>query len=231
MSGPIRYEKTGVLARITLDDGKANAMSVPWFEALGAALDRAEADGAGALVVAGREGFLSGGLDLKVLGGLTPDGVTELARAFARTMLRVFTLPIPAVAAVTGHAIAGGAVLAMACDTRFATAGAYKIQLNEVAIGLPMPTWMAQIAASAVPSQRWTEAMLHARAYPPEEAHAAGIVGGVGASAAEALERAVAAARALPLLDRAAYAESKKRLRAPALERSLAALDAETRRG
>jgi enoyl-CoA hydratase len=230
VSDAIRYEKAGALAHITLDDGKANAMSVPWFAELGAALDRAEADGAGALVVAGRTGFFSGGLNLKVLGTLTPDGVAELARAFAHTMLRVFALPIPTVAALTGHAIAGGAVLAMACDARFATSGAFKIQLNEVAIGIPMPTWMAQIASSAVPSHRWTEALLHARPYTPDEAHAAGIVGGVGASPEDALKLADAAASALTLLNRGAYAESKKRLRALSLERALGALDAETRR-
>jgi len=122
LSEPIRYEKTDSVARIGLDDGKANAMSVPWFDALGAALDRAEADGAGAIVIAGRAGFFSGGLDLKLLPTLSKDELRHLSESFARVMLRVHGLGIPTVAAVTGHAIAGGAVLAMACDARVLTA-------------------------------------------------------------------------------------------------------------
>jgi enoyl-CoA hydratase len=230
VSDPIRYEKSGAVARIVLDDGKANAMSVPWFEALDGALDSAEADGAGALVISGRAGFFSGGLNLKVLGTLTPEGVSELARHFAQTMLRVFALPMPTVASITGHAIAGGAVLAFACDTRIATAGAFKLQLNEVAIGIPMPTWMATIAASAVPTYRLTEALLHARAYTPEEAKAIGFVSALGATPEETETLAASAASQLAQLHRAAYAESKRRVRAPALERARASLDAETRR-
>lgn len=230
MGDPVRYEKTGAIASIHLDDGKANAMSVTWFDALGDALDRAERDAAGALVLCGRAGFFSGGLDLKLLPTLAPGELQTLADRFARTMLRVFALPIPTVAALTGHAIAGGAVLAMACDLRFATSGAFKIQLNEVAIGIPMPTWMALIAASAVPSQHLTGALLLARTFSPDDALGCGLVDGLAASADETIRRAVNAAGPLALLPRAAYAESKRRLRGPVVERALEALAAEARR-
>jgi len=227
MGAPIAYERSGPIARIRLDDGKANAMSVPWFEALTAAFDRAEAEGAAAVLLSGRNGFFSGGLDLRLLQTLSPEGLRNLADTLARSVLRVFASSLPTVAAIGGHAIAGGAVLAMACDVRFATVGAYRLQLNEVAIGIPMPTWMAMVAASAVPSHRLSEALLHARAFSPDEALALGIVSALGGQSEETETLAQAAAGALAGLSRAAYAESKRRLRGPVVERALEGLAAE----
>jgi len=209
----IGYELADGIARVTLDDGKANAMSVAWFAELGAALDRAQADGAGALLLRGRPRFFSGGLDLKLLPTLSPAELRELSETFARTFLRVHAFPIPTVACVTGHAIAGGAVLAFACDARFASAGPFRIQMNEVAIGIPLPSWMVFIAESAIPATSRNDFLLHARAYTPAEALARGIVDGVGATPEETERLAGERAASLLQLNRAAYAESKRRLR------------------
>ena len=217
----IDYPRVDGLARITLDDGKANAMSVPWFVELGAALDRALADGAGALLVRGRPRFFSGGLDLKLLPALSPAGLRELSETFARTLLRVHAFPIPTLACVTGHAIAGGAVLAFACDARFATEGPFRIQMNEVAIGIPLPSWMLFIGESAIPATARNEFLLHARAYTPAEALARGIVDGVGATPEETERLASERATSLLQLNRPAYAESKRRLREAGTARAL----------
>lgn len=223
----MRYEIDGKIARIVFDDGKANAMSVPFFEELGALLDRAESEGAGALVLAGRQGMFSGGLDLKLLPTLSRDGLRELSAAFARTMLRVYTLPIPTVAAVTGHAIAGGAVLAFACDRRYAVDGRFRLQLNEVAIGIPMPSWMAAIASSAIPPGQHVAALLHARAYAPAEALALGIVDGLVPEGGDVVRHATEHTADVAALPRDAYATSKRRLRAAEVERVLALLESE----
>jgi enoyl-CoA hydratase len=217
----IAYEIEGGIARITLDDGKANAMSTAWFVELGAALDRAQADAAGALLVRGRPRFFSAGLDLKLLSSLPPAGLRELSETFARTLLRVHAFPIPTVACVTGHAIAGGAVLAFACDARIATAGPYRIQMNEVAIGIPLPSWMLFIGESAIPATARNEALLHAHGYTPDEALARGIVDGVGATPEEAERLASGRARSLLALNRTAYTESKRRLRETGVNRAL----------
>ena len=217
----IAYENLGSIARITLDDGKANAMSLPWFNELGAALDRAEADAAGALLVRGRPRFFSGGLDLKLLPSLPPAGLRELSEMFAHTLLRLHAFPIPTVACVTGHAVAGGAVLAFACDARFATEGPYRIQMNEVAIGIPLPSWMLFIGESAIPATARNEALLHAHAYTPSEALARGIVDGVAATPEEAERLANERARSLLPLHRAADTESKRRLRETGVARAL----------
>lgn len=223
----IRYDLEGGIARISLDDGKANAMSVPFFEELGAVLDRAEADGAGAVLFCGRPGMFSGGLDLKLLPSLTREGLHDLSRAFARTMLRVFTLPIPTVAACTGHAIAGGAILAFACDRRYAVEGPFRIQMNEVAIGIPLPSWMLLVAGSAIPPRWHVDALLHARTYSPREAHERGFLTGLVPEGGDVVAHATAAATDLLALHREAYATSKRRLRGADTERVLELLEHE----
>jgi enoyl-CoA hydratase len=221
------YELTDRIARITLDDGKANAMSVPFFEELGALLDRAERDGAGAIVIAGRAGMFSGGLDLKLLPTLDRAQLADLSRSFARTMLRVFTLPIPTVAACTGHAIAGGAVLSFACDVRCAHDGPFRIQMNEVAIGISVPSWMLLIGASAIPPRHHVEAMLHARVYAPREAFERGILDEVVPREGDVVAHATQRAAALLPLAREAYAVTKKRMREADAERVLRQLEDE----
>lgn len=209
----VAYAREENVARITLDDGKVNAMSPAFFAALGAALDRAERERPGAVVFTGRPGFFSAGLDLKLLPTLPPEELRATLLTFGRTMLRIFLFPIPTVAAVSGHAIAGGAMLAFACDLRWVAEGPFRIHLNEVAIGLPLPSWAIALAHAAVPPRHQTDALLHARAYSPAEALARGIVHAV-VPADRLLAEATAAAAPLCVLDQAAYATSKARHRA-----------------
>ena len=210
----VGYAVEGSVARITLDDGKVNAMSADLFAALNAALDRAEREKPGAVVIAGRPGCYSAGLDLKLLPTLPPADLRATLVTFGRTMLRIFTFPIPTVAAVTGHAVAGGAMLAFACDLRWVADGPFRIHLNEVAIGLTLPTWALAIAYSSIPSRWHTEALLHARAYSPGEALERGMVHGVARPGERVIEEATAAAAPLAALDQPAYATTKARHRA-----------------
>src|SRR6185295_18974292 len=145
---------------------------------------------------------------------------------FGRTMLRVFTFPIPTVAAVTGHAVAGGAMLAFACDLRWMADGPFRVHLNEVAIGLTLPSWAMAIAASAIPSRWQTEAFLHARAYSPAEALERGMIDGL-APADQVVEQATAAAGPLAALHQRAYAGTKARHRALAVQWASKLLESE----
>ena len=138
----IKYTFEDEIARITMDDGKANAINWEFFEEMGEALDLTEQVEAKVLVFTGRLGFFSAGLDLKLLPTLSPEERGKFSTTFARTMLRIFTFPVPTIAACTGHAIAGGAMLTFACDRRFALDGPYRIQMNETIIGIPLPKWM-----------------------------------------------------------------------------------------
>jgi enoyl-CoA hydratase len=217
MADSIAYDVTDGLAQITLDDGKVNAMTLEFFNALGAALDRAERDKPGAVVLTGRPGTFSAGLNLRVMPTLSPDDFRTTLRAFGRTMLRVFTFPIPVVGALSGHAIAGGAMLTYACDLRVMAEGTFRLHLNEVAIGLPLPTWAILIAQSAVPARWQTEAILHARAYTPDEALDRGIIDRVARPAERVVETARELAAGLRSLDQGAYATAKARHRAMAI--------------
>jgi enoyl-CoA hydratase len=215
------------MAQITFDDGKANAMSVPFFAELDGMLDRAQADGARVVLFAGRPGMFSGGLDVKLLPTLSRDALRELSATFARTMLRIYQFPIPTIAACTGHAIAGGAILAFACDRRFAADGPFRIQMNEVAIGIPLPSWMLLIAGTAIPLSWQASVLLHARPVTPAEAFERGIVDGLVDASGDVVAHARANASDLLALAAEAYATTKRRQRGDSVARVLELLDEE----
>ncbi len=223
----ISYTIENNRAEITMDDGKANAMDFNYFEELNSALAAIESSGSKAVIIKGRQGFFSGGLDLKLLATLAPNDIARLAETFARAMLRVFLYPIPTIAVCTGHAIAGGAMLAFACDRRYIIDGNYRIQMNEHAIGIPLPSWMLLIGQSSIPAGVLAEALLHAKAYTPREAHGAGIFHGLldnGADIAASLDNEVNALMGLHLN---AYSITKRRLRDQAIKEVLALLQDE----
>lgn len=216
-------------ATITMDDGKANAMDFNCFEEMNSALTEIESSGSQVLIIKGRQGFFSGGLDVKLMSTLAPHDIDKLAETFARTILRVFLYPIPTIAVCTGHAIAGGGILAFACDRRYAINGNYRLQMNEVVIGIPLPSWMLLIGQSAIPAGLQTEALLHAKKYTPKQALDAGIFHGLienGEDIDAFLNNEV---NALMGLNMNAYSATKKRLREKAVQEVLALLEDELR--
>jgi len=217
----VTYGLKDGIAQITMDDGKANAMNWVFFEEMGKSLDQAQKDGAKVLVITGRPGFFSGGLDLKLLPALSASERGVFSTTFARTMLRIFSFPVPTIAAATGHAIAGGAMLTFACDRRFAIDGPYRIQMNETMIGINLPHWMFLIASSAIPSRWRNQALLHSKAYNPNEALECGILDAVAQDADGLAEQVKIATHELLSLNLSAYAGSKKNLRQAEIEHVL----------
>jgi len=217
------FELSGAkVAEIAFDDGKANVMSTAWFQELNGLLDRAEKDAAVAVLFRGRSGMFSGGLDMKWLPTLSPDEGRELIDTFSSTMLRVFGLPIPTVAAVTGHAVAGGCVLSSACDQRFCLEGPYRIQMNEVLVGMAMPTWAAVICQGAWPTPAANDLLLLGRAFSPAEAVACGAFHAAEPNEEALLARARATAQAMAMIGSGPYRATKARLRGPEIERARA---------
>lgn len=217
------FERSERVAVLTFDDGKANAFRPSTLEALACALDAAEASDVGALVLAGRTGFFSGGLDLKVLPTLDRAAQQAMFDRYARLMLRLWTFPCPTVAAVGGHALAGGAILALTADVRLCVDGPYRFGLTEVSIGLPLPTFGVELARAAVSGPVLTEATAHGRAWSLADARRCGFFESAHSAEAllpEALERA----RGLSRLGRAPYARTKRALVADGLARAEAAL-------
>jgi len=213
----VSYDSAGGIASIRIDDGKVNAMTPAFFDELNTALDDAERERVGAVVFLGRAGFFSAGLNVKLLPTLPPAEITRTLQIFGHTMLRVWALPIPTVAAVTGHAVAGGLFLALACDARLVARGEFRLHANEHAIGLPLPSFALVITESAVPTPAYNELVLHARPFSPDEALARGMINGV-----EVPERLEGAASELAMrlggIAGSAYAVSKRRLRARSIE-------------
>ena len=212
MSSPVSFEKEGDVAFITMDDGKANALNPTMLTALGAALDRAREE-AKAVVLAGREGRFCAGFDLKIM-MQGPKAATDLVSTGAEVMIQLYEHPQPVVAACTGHAMAGGALLLLASDVRLAAAGEFKIGLNEVAIGLPLPVFASELARERLRRNAFVKATLLAHVFDPESAADVGYVDRVVAPA-ELRATAIAEAARLAQLPANAYASTKRSLRAP----------------
>lgn len=211
----VRYELTDGVAVITLDDGRANALSTEVVAALEAARSRAEGE-AKAAVLIGREGRFSAGFDLKeMIAG--PESARNLVTSGATFIVNLFVSPIPWVAACTGHAMAGGAITLMACDRRVGADGPFKIGLNEVAIGMRLPIFAVELARARLATTQLTNATLLAKLYGPTSAVAAGYLDTTVATP-ELYDSAFAEAQKLGSIDRAAFSASKRLLRGAVAE-------------
>lgn len=122
-----------------MDRPPANALDHTLVEELLAALDSVQASGARALVLTGRPGMFSGGLDVPALIDCQRPEIERFWQQFFLLTCRLASSPVPVIAALSGHAPAGGAVLALQCDYRIGIHGNFKIGLNEVQVGLPVP--------------------------------------------------------------------------------------------
>ena len=227
MSAIVSYTLTGKTAVVTMDDGKANALSMPMLDELDGALTRAEAE-ASAVVLTGRPERFSAGFDLRVMMS-SPDAAIALLRRGAELLLRLFGLPIPLVIAATGHALAGGALVVLTGDVRLGVDGPYKLGLNEVAIGMPVPLLAMELARARLGPLDLTRATLGAHIYTPAEAVAAGYLDRVTTADALAADALAEGAR-LGALPRAAYAATKQRLRGAVIELIRAGFEADVAR-
>jgi enoyl-CoA hydratase len=224
----MHYTIEDKISLITLDDGKMNVMNWEFFKELNDSLDRTLADKACAVIFTGRQGIFSAGLDLKLLPTLsTFEEQLKFQKTFASTMMRVFMFPVPTIAAYAGHSIAGGAILSYACDRFMVFDGPYKIQINEVANKMLIPSWISLICRSSIPPQWWKEALLHSRAYTPREAFERGIVDDLIKEERKVIESAKALAKDLFKLDGRAYAFTKKFMRQEEVDNAMKALEKE----
>jgi enoyl-CoA hydratase len=172
MPEPLTYSLEGSIAVVTMDDGKANALSGDMIAALTGALDRAERE-ASAMVLAGRPERFCAGFDLKVMMS-GPENAKALLRKGSALLMRLYGARVPLVVACTGHALAGGALVLLTGDVRIAAAGPYRIGLNEVAIGMPVPVLAMELARDRLAAIELARATLLAQIYDPSAAVSAG---------------------------------------------------------
>ncbi|MBA2280094.1 MAG: crotonase/enoyl-CoA hydratase family protein [Actinomycetota bacterium] len=217
MSDVLDYTLDGGVAVLTLDDGKANAISPTVIAELHAALDRAAGE-AHAVLLVGRPGRFSAGFDLSIMTRSTED-MRSLVTSGGELLLRLFTFPMPVVAAVTGHALAAGALLLLASDVRIAADVPAKVGLNEVAIGMGLPEFAMELARYRMPPSQFDTALL-GRVFSPADAVGTGYVDRV-VPADELLAAATAEAHELSHLSSSAVAQTKAAARGALVDRVL----------
>jgi enoyl-CoA hydratase/carnithine racemase len=205
----IDVDTVGAVRILHWDDGE-NRFNDTSIAAWHAVLDELESvDGALAIVTVGEGKFFSNGLDLDWL-ATASDGrsfIAEVHRLFGRMLL----FPAYTVAAINGHAFAGGAMLTSAFDHRVMRSDRGYWCLPEVDIGLALSAAMTATVTARLPSAAAQEAMITGRRYAATDALAAGIVQEIAAEA-DVLDRAVAAAEALAGKDRRVIADHKRQL-------------------
>jgi enoyl-CoA hydratase len=146
----VSLQEADGVAVMTVDRPPANAMDVSLLREVLEAIGLVAADLPRALVLAGRDGFFSAGADLKAVPGYGPEDQREMVQSINAMALGAYELPCPVVGAITGHAIAGGLVLALATDIRIvSSAGRYG--LTEVKVGVPYPQAAIGLVAAELP--------------------------------------------------------------------------------
>jgi enoyl-CoA hydratase/carnithine racemase len=200
---------------LTLSSGRVNALDVEVLEELTGAIRELQSSGSGALVVTGAGKVFSAGVDLnQVLQG-GADYTDRLIPALSDVFDALFCYPGPTVAAINGAAIAGGCVLACACDRRLISPQA-QIGASEVRVGVPFPVAALEVVRY-VCGDHAEEVLLGGRLYRGEDAVASGLAHRVVAE--DLVEAAVAEASDLGSISPVAYAHTKAQLRAPAVAR------------
>jgi enoyl-CoA hydratase len=216
MSQPLSFESSGDVAVLRLDDGKANAVSPAVLEALDRALDQAQEAGQAVLLV-GRPGRFCAGFDLSVLREGGPAAARALVTHGGRMALRLARHPAPVVIACTGHALAMGAVLLVAADTRIGARGEFKLGFNEVAIGMSTPIFLLELARERMSKRHFLRGTVQAEVYDPEGAVDAGLLDQV-VDPDSLLDTAFAEAERLAKLPRAAYLRTRALARGATLD-------------
>jgi len=229
MNELVNYALTDGVATLTLNNGKANVISSELIGQFNQALDQAEADKA-VVVITGHPGMLSGGYDLSEM-AQGPDAANALIQKGSTLTKRLLSFPTPVVACCSGHAIAKGAFLLLACDLRIGAAGQFKICLNEVAIGMSMHFAGIELARQRLTPAALQRSLLLAEPFDPQGAVDAGFLDMV-VPADELVETTRNIAAGLTKLNLAAHYKTKLKSRASllqtleqAIERDIVELD------
>ena len=168
----VTYTYNDGVATIAMDDGKANVLSHTMWEELEAAFDQAEKSGA-IVLLKGRDGIFSGGFDLKEMAKGPEQAILLTARG-SKMARRILAFPTPVIAVSTGHCIAMGAFLMLACDYRIGTDGAFKTGVNETLIGMTMHNFGIELARYRISANYFNRCVINAEIWTPTGAITAG---------------------------------------------------------
>ena len=211
MTDPVSYELIDGVATITINNGKANALSHDVFESLNAALDKAEQDKA-IVILTGQPGMFSGGYDLKEM-QKGPKEAMALVKVGSSLARRLSAFPLPVIVACSGHAIAKGAFILLSVDYRIGVQGSFKLGLNEVAIGMTMHHAGIEIARHRLAPSYFYRSVVNAEIFNPEGAVSAGFLDETVAPE-QLLDRARAVASQFGQLNLRAHKQTKLKAKA-----------------
>jgi enoyl-CoA hydratase/carnithine racemase len=213
----VRVEDRDGIAIATLDRPPANAFAPELVVRLRDVLT--ETAGARALVLtSANPGIFSAGWDLPRIAALGRREMSEYLDSYCDLVREIFAHPAPVVAALPGHAIAGGLIVACAADERYAADGAARFGLSEVALGVPLPACCLELFAYVLGPRRMERLTASAENLPAGAALSLGLLDRVVA-AADLLDASLERAERLARGSAAAYAEVKRRARADAVAR------------
>ena len=218
MTSSIRVEPVREVAVLHLGRGKANALDTEFCQDIVTSMDQVRRAGYGAVVLTGTGGIFSAGVDLPRLHGGGRAYIANFLPALSDAFLAIFDFPRPVVAALNGHAIAGGAVLAAACDRRVANAGHGRIGVTELLVGVPFPLVALEILRYSFGNDRLAGLVFFGQTYPAEEASRLGLVDEL-VDPQEVLPRAIEVATLLADIPSRTFAHTKAQLHQPAHER------------
>lgn len=214
----LEWSNEGGIATLAMEHGPVNTLDGEFLREMAETLRAIDAADVDALVLTGKGVAFSAGADLpRVLDGgeaYVRDSVDGLSDAFGA----LFRFRRPAIAAVNGHAIAGGCVLTCACDYRIMARDSGVIGISELKVGVPFPVWAFEIIRFSVAPHHLQELTYLAGNYKPEDALTKGLIDEV-CDPDELITRATAVARDLASIPRRSFELMKQLVRRPTIER------------
>lgn len=213
----IELTRRGGIAIVTMVHGKANALDIEFCDALAAQFEALRGSDAKAVVLTGQGKMFSAGVNLIRLSEGGAAYVRRFLPALHRLYDTVFFFPKPVVAAVNGHAIAGGCVLQACADRRIAARDGGRIGVTELLVGVPFPPLAFEVMRFASPPRYLGDGMFSGATFTPDMALARGLVDEL-TDGPGLLDRAVAAAETLAALSPPAFAQTKKQVRQPVVD-------------
>jgi enoyl-CoA hydratase/carnithine racemase len=215
----IQIDRVGQIAVLRVDRPPANAIDLDLANEFATALEAIEStDGIGALIVTGAGSCFSAGLDLKVVPTYDRAQQQAMVMQVNRLFGGLYGLPLPTIAAVNGHAIAGGVILTLACDYRIGAERDYKVGLAEARVGVPFPVAAMAIVQSDLSHPVARTMVLTARNSSPQDALRMGVLDELQPPEL-LLPRAIEVAQEMAALPHDIYGRIKRELRRAALAR------------
>jgi enoyl-CoA hydratase len=214
----IAIETRGDIAIMKLQRGKASALDMEFTQEIMDTLGTLARSPSSAVVLTGSGTIFSAGVDLIRLQSGGTSYIERFVPILSKLVLALFEFPKPLIAAVNGHAVAGGCVMACAADYRIMARGSGRIGVPELLVGLPFPTAALEVVRYVVPAHNLRTVVYDAGTYNADEALGVGLVDEVCATE-ELLARAVSRAEKLAVLPAPAFALTKRQVQAPVMER------------